>query len=178
MNPFKLINTFYPQNNEQKDILVMHSALVALKAVEIVQNHPELKLDMAFVYEAAMLHDIGMSLTDAPDIQCFGDRPYICHGYLGAELLVSKGFPRHALVCERHTGAGITLEEIVQRDLPLPHREMLPVSLEEQVICFADKFFSKSHHDMEKSVEEARKSVARHGDDGVARFDEWCRLFL
>ena len=55
---------------------------------------------------------------------------------------------------------------------------MLPVSLEEQLICFADKFFSKTKLDKEKSVEKARKSVAKYGEDGAARFDHWCELFL
>ncbi len=63
-----------------------------------------------------------------------------------------EGYPRHALVCERHTGAGLSLEGIIAQDLPVPHREMVPVSLEEQVICFADKFYSKTHLEKEKSV--------------------------
>ena len=61
-------------------------------------------------------------------------------------------FPRHALVCERHTGAGLSLKDIMDQKLPVPPREMLPVSMEEQVICFADKFFSKTHLDREKTV--------------------------
>ena len=89
-----------------------------------------------------------------------------------------EGFPRHALVCERHTGAGLSLEEIIKQQLPIPHREMLPVSIEEQVICFADKFFSKTHLDREKSVQDARKSIARYGDEGLRRFNNWCELFL
>ena len=44
--------------------------------------HPELSLDKDFLYEAAMLHDIGIFLTDAAGIHCFGDKLYICHGYL------------------------------------------------------------------------------------------------
>lgn len=107
-----------------------------------------------------------------------GKEPYICHGYLGAELVRKEGFPRHALVCERHTGAGLSLEEIIKQQLPIPHREMLPVSIEEQVICFADKFFSKTHLDREKSVQDARKSIARYGDEGLRRFNNWCELFL
>ena len=103
---------------------------------------------------------------------------YICHGYLGAELVRKEGFPKHALVCERHTGAGLSLQNIIQQDLPVPHREMTPVSLEEQIICFADKFFSKSKLDHEKGIEKARKSVARYGEEGGKRFDYWCELFL
>ncbi|WP_455593270.1 HDIG domain-containing metalloprotein [Bacteroides sp.] len=178
MHPLDLIDKYYPQDNELKNIVMVHSTSVADKALQIACSHPELKLDTAFLHEAAMLHDIGIFLTNAPGIQCFGDKPYICHGYLGADLVREAGFPKHALVCERHTGAGLSLENIVEQELPVPHREMLPVSLEEQVICFADKFFSKTHLDREKTVEAARKSIARYGDDGVARFDNWCRLFL
>ena len=178
MNPLILIDKYYPVENELKHILVTHSRSVADKALELARKHPELNLDINFLEEAAMLHDIGIFKTDAAGIFCFGTYPYICHGYLGADLVRAEGFPRHALVCERHTGAGLTLEQILERDLPVPHREMLPVSLEEQLVCFSDKFFSKTHLDREKSVEKARKSIEKHGNEGLKRFDRWCDLFL
>ncbi|MDL2247735.1 HDIG domain-containing protein [Bacteroides sp. OttesenSCG-928-J23] len=178
MNPLALIDKFYPQPNELKDILLVHSQSVADKALQIADNHPELQLNKAFLYEAAMLHDIGIFMTDAPDIFCMGDKPYICHGYLGADLIRKEGFDKHALVCERHTGAGIELKDIIERNLPIPHRQMIPVSLEEQVICFADKFFSKTHLHAEKSIEKARKSVSKYGEKGAIRFDGWCEMFL
>ena len=90
------------------------------KAQSLAIRHPEMDLDIPFNQEAAMLHDIGIYLTKAPDIGCFGEHPYICHGYLGADLLRTEGLPRHALVCERHTGAGISLEMIKKNHLPLP----------------------------------------------------------
>lgn len=178
MNPIEIIDKFYPQETEQRHILLIHSLSVAQKALKIVDAHPNLPINRSFVREAALLHDIGIFLTDAPTIQCFGEYPYIAHGYLGADLLRKEGFERHALVCERHTGAGLSLEEIIERQLPLPHREMLPVTLEEQIICFADKFFSKTHLDEEKTVEKARKSIAKYGEEGLNRFDGWCSLFL
>ena len=178
MAPVDLIDKYYPEANELKHILLTHSRSVADKALWIAARHPELPLDKEFLFEAAMLHDIGIFLTDAPGIYCFGDKPYICHGYLGAELVRSEGYPRHALVCERHTGAGLSLEEIIEQDLPVPHREMLPVSLEEQVICFADKFFSKTRLDHEKNVEKARRSIERYGEAGLLRFNRWCEQFL
>ena len=176
MNPLEIIDKYYPEAGELKHILLTHSRSVADKALQIAERHPELHLDKEFLYEGAMVHDIGM--TNAPDIFCFGDKPYICHGYLGADLMRAEGYPRHALVCERHTGAGLTLQRIVEQDLPIPHRELVPVSPEEQVICFADKFYSKTKLDKEKSVEKARKSLEKHGQDGLARFDHWCELFL
>ncbi len=90
----------------------------------------------------------------------------------------AEGYPRHALVCERHTGAGLSLDQILAQNLPVPHRDMVPVSLEEQVICFSDKFFSKTHLDREKTLEKARKSLEKYGTAGVQRFDNWCKLFL
>ena len=178
MNPIAIIDKFYPEENELKHILLDHSRSVSEKALEIAHRHPELQLDTPFLGEAAMLHDVGIFLTDASGIFCFGDKPYICHGYLGADLMRAEGYPRHALVCERHTGAGLSLEEISRQQLPVPHREMVPVSLEEQVICFADKFFSKTKLGKEKSVEKARKSLERYGEEGLQRFDRWCELFL
>ena len=159
MNALAIINKYYSEENELKHILLTHSRSVADKALQIAVKHPELHLDAGFLEEAALLHDIGIFMTDASGIQCFGTHPYICHGYLGSELLMKEGYPRHALVCERHTGAGMSLQSIIEQDLPIPHRDMVPVSMEEQVICFADKFFSKTHLDREKSVE---KGVEKH----------------
>ena len=178
MNPLDIIAKYYPVGSEAYRILVIHSRSVADKALAIARMHPEMNLDLTFVEEAAMLHDIGIFMTDADGICCFGSYPYICHGYLGADLMRKEGFPRHALVCERHTGAGMSLQSIIDQQLPVPHRNMVPVSLEEQVICFADKFFSKTHLDREKSVEKALKSISRYGEDGIIRFNHWCECFL
>ena len=178
MDALAIINKYYPEDNELKHILLTHSRSVAEKALWIAGRHPELNLDRQFLEEAALLHDIGVFLTDAPGIHCHGTHPYICHGYLGSELMRQEGYPRHALVCERHTGAGMSLRSILEQNLPVPHRDMVPVSLEEQVICFADKFFSKTHLDVEKPVEKAYKSISRFGEEGIIRFKEWCERFL
>ncbi len=106
MDALAIINKYYPEDNELKHILLTHSRSVADKALWIAGKHPELNLDKQFLEEAAMLHDIGIFMTDAEGICCFGSYLYICHGYLGADLMRKEGFPRHALVCERHTGSG------------------------------------------------------------------------
>lgn len=124
-----------------------------------------------------MLHDIGIFKCDAAGIQCFGTEPYICHGRIGAELLGSEGFPRHARVCERHTGAGITKAQIIAQNLPLPQQDFLPETMEEKVICYADKFFSKTHLDREKTIEQVEKSLSKFGEEGVLRFREWEKCF-
>jgi len=173
-----IINRYYPEDNELRRILLVHSRSVADKAIAIANAHPELPIDKQFVEEAAMLHDIGIFKTNAPGIQCFGTEPYICHGTIGAQLMREEGFPLHALVCERHTGAGLSLKEIERQNLPVPHHDMLPVTLEEKLICFADKFFSKTHLEREKTLEQARQSLVKFGEEGLARFDTWTALFL
>lgn len=178
MDPLQVINKYYPTDDELRHILLVHSRSVADKALAIAARHPEMNLDLPFIGEAAMLHDIGIFLTDAGGIHCHGTHPYICHGILGADLLRSEGYPRHALVCERHTGTGLTLAQIVAEGWPIPHRDMRPVTLEEQLICFADKFFSKTRLDVEKTPAQARHSLEKFGTEGLAVFDAWCQLFL
>ncbi len=178
MNSIDIISKYYEEGTDAYRILVTHSLSVTEKALVIARMHPEMNLDIPFVEEAAMLHDIGIFLCNAPEIGCTGSAEYICHGYLGADLMRREGFPRHALVCERHTGTGITAEMIAERHLPLPSRVLVPVSMEEQLICFADKFFSKTHLDKEKTVEKAERSLAKYGEETVRRFREWCKLFL
>ena len=138
MDYLALIDKYYADNEPLKEILLTHSRMVADRCLRIAQAHPELNLDTAFLEEAAMLHDIGIFLTNAPGISCFGTHPYICHGYLGAELMRREGFPKHARVCERHTGTGLTLQNILEQNLPLPHQDFVPETLEEQVVCYAD----------------------------------------
>lgn len=179
MDVNRIIDKYYKPQSALWLILTEHSKAVRDKALEICQMHPELKADEQLLAEASMLHDIGIVFTHAPGIHCFGDLPYICHGYLGRELLEKEGWPVHALVCERHTGTGLSLSDIKNQNLPIPHRDMLPLSIEEQIICFADKFFSKSGHlGKAKSIRKIRKSMSKHGGHQVKQFDEWCQRFM
>lgn len=173
----KIIDKYYPDDNALRHILITHSQSVARKALQIVVLHPELKLDKDFIWEAAMLHDIGIFKTNAPGIKCYGTEAYIRHGVLGATIMRAEGFERHARVCERHTGAGLSLDDIIRQDLPLPHQSFLPETMEEQLICYADKFFSKTHLEREKTVDQAERSLAKFGVEGLVRFKQWVKLF-
>ena len=173
----QLIEKYYPEDNALRRLLIRHSRDVADYALAVCDRHPELQLDRRFVEQGAMLHDIGIFMTDAPGIHCHGTDPYIRHGYDGAQLMRVEGQDRIARVCERHTGAGITLAQIEREQLPLPHQDFLPETLEEKVICYADKFFSKSHPERVRTVEQAARSLAKFGEDGVQRFMKWAQMF-
>ncbi|MBR4925263.1 MAG: HDIG domain-containing protein [Prevotella sp.] len=177
MNYQAIIDKYYQEDNELRHILITHSRAVTNMALRIADQHPELGIDRQFVEEAAMLHDIGIFRCDAPGICCYGTDPYICHGRIGAELLREEGYPRHARVCERHTGAGLTLDDIVSQGLPLPHLSFLPETIEERLICYADKFFSKTRPDREKTFEQAEHSLMKFGEAGVERFRQWHKMF-
>lgn len=177
MDYLAIIDQYYPQGSKARDILLTHSERVTRKALQIVDKHPELKLDRTFIEEAAMLHDIGIVKCDAPGIECFGVEPYIKHGIIGADMLRTAGYPKHARVCERHTGAGIALQDIIEQHLPLPQQDFLPETMEEQVICYADKFYSKTHLDRVRTPEQALKSLERFGKEGAKRFARWMQLF-
>ena len=177
MEPNRIIEKYYKPETRSYHILIVHSSLVAEKSLEIAHRLEHLSPDTQFISEAAMLHDIGIFLTNEPSIGCYGENPYICHGCLGRELLEHEGLYRHALVCERHVGVGITSEEIARKQLPLPKRNMEPVTLEEKIICFADKFFSKGSFKKEKTLEQVRSQIQTYGEDKLQRFDEWASTF-
>ncbi len=177
MNPLSIIEKYYVAGSPLHETLVIHSTRVREKALECIRRRG-LEVDIDFVSEAAMLHDIGIFRCYAPDIYCKGNLPYICHGVEGRKLLETEGFPLHALVCERHTGSGLTVEDIISQKLPLPQRDMTPQTLEEKLICYADKFYSKSGDiRKEKSIEKIIRSMEHHGKDSLNRFMELHQLF-
>lgn len=172
-----IIDKYYESGSQLREILIRHSRQVADKALQINADK-SLGLDTDQIETAAMLHDIGIFLTDAPGIHCHGLEDYIRHGILGAELLRGEGMPEWAArVAERHTGAGLTAADIADQHLPLPPRDFMPETLLEKLICFADKFYSKSGDFKEKPLDKVKKSMARHGADTAARFEALLSLF-
>lgn len=171
MTAIEIIRKYYPENNQLLSLLMTHSKSVAKKAIEIARNLNDPDIDFELLTEGAMLHDIGIFRCKAPGIFCYGERPYICHGIEGAEILRKEGLPRHALICERHTGSGLTAKEIEEANLPLPHRDMLPLSIEEKIICVADKFYSKgTDPKREKSLMQIASEMAMHGKEALNRW--------
>jgi uncharacterized protein len=178
-HPLEIIEQVYERGSPAYRILVAHGTLVAQKSVLIAERVAHLNPDIRFLKEAALLHDIGMIFTRSPKLGCHGQHPYVCHGVFGRRLLEEIGLPQHALVCERHVGVGITREDIRSQQLPLPDRDMLPQSIEEQIICYADKFYSKNGKSAgeEKPVQKILKKLRKYGSAKVQRFQSWADLF-
>lgn len=178
LNPFAIIQKYYEPGSALYRILVIHSLLVANRALEIARayqaRHHDAAPDILFIEEAALLHDIGIFRCDAPTIRCFGREPYIKHGIIGGEILEQEGLMRHALVCERHTGVGITKAEVLEQKLPLPLRDYLPVTLEEKIICLADRFYVKNPAALYQplTLRDIEGKLENYGSMALARWRE------
>lgn len=177
MDPKSIIDDHYRPGDPLTDILLNHGQRVQEKALAVANRSAHLKPDVEFISQAALLHDIGIYRTTAPSIHCSGTYPYVRHGILGRQILEEYGLTRHALVCERHVGVGITRADIESQQLPLPLRDMMPISLEETIVCYADKFFSKTNGVQERSLTQVAEELARYGQDKVDRFMAWHRSF-
>lgn len=183
----KIIDYYYPEkeNKHLRKILLKHSRSVADLAVRIVDNHPQLGADRDFVYAAAMLHDIGIVRCNADGIHCHGTEPYICHGVQGAKMLreyaeangLRENIEPYCRVCARHTGTGLTVEAIRSQHLPLPEEDLQPETIEEKIICYADKFFSKTKLDQQKNFDQAVHSLRKFGEEGLVIFRQWNEMF-
>ena len=176
MNYQALLDKYYPEDDDLRRLLPKHSRQVADRCLQIARQHPELGLDEQLLEEAAMLHDIGVRWCHAPSIFCNGEEHYIRHGLIGGRILREEGYPKHARVSERHTGTGITKEQIERQSLPLPLADYIPETLEDQVVCYADKFYSKSKPDRQMTVEQTAQSLAKFGQEGVDKFLSWSRM--
>ena len=177
MNAISIIDKYYKEGSKAKNVLITHSNMVKTKALSVLSKHPELMADRELIEQAAMLHDIGMVFTNAPKIGCTGKWPYIAHGHLGAEVLRKEGHPILARFCERHTGTGITREEVVNNNLPIPPGNYVPETLEEIIVCYADKFYSKGELEEELKIEQIIHNIARYGDHKVETFLSWHEQF-
>lgn len=192
MDYLRIIYHFYPEDTPLRRLLILHSECVRDKAMQILQASQTSQTPQpSLVIAGAMLHDIGIGRTHAPGILCEGSEPYICHGTIGARMLreyleentLSEDdavmIEQCARICERHTGAGLTREDILSQHLPIePAIDLVPETPEEKLVCLADKFFSKSGDpSKEKSVEHVRRSMMKFGADSLGRFDALCELF-
>ncbi|MCE7984936.1 MAG: HD domain-containing protein [Caldilinea sp. CFX5] len=176
---FRIIHKYIPPDSPTYPIYLIHCQLVANKALTIAKNLRLSEKKQTFIEEAAMLHDIGIIRTNTPDIFCYGDLPYLCHLSEGRAILEAEGLPRHALVAETHVGVGLTKEQIQEQGLPLPHRDMKPTTIEEEIISFADLFYSKNSEKLwrEKPLKKVRENIAKRGKDQLAILDDWIKRF-
>jgi uncharacterized protein len=172
-----ILNKYF--QGEALAMVITHGSVVSALSGSIGRTLGLPAEELLFLEQAAMLHDIGICRINAPEIGMHGQKPYIMHGVLGREILEVEGFPRHALVCERHIGVGLTEADIINQGLPLPIRDMTPQNITEEIVCFADLYFSKKPDSLErmKTVENVRQKLAEFGERKLQIFDSWLSRF-
>ncbi len=177
VNTHEILSRYFA--GEALEVILTHGRMVAELSLAVGRQLALSNAELRFIEEAAMLHDIGICRVEAEAIGMHGEHPYIMHGILGREILEGEGLPLHALVCERHIGVGLTEADIINQRLPLPVRDMSPTTLAEEIICFADLFYSKKPGKLErrKPVDKVRAKLAGFGGDKIQIFDSWLKRF-
>ncbi len=175
----EIIRKYYKETSIAFEYLYKHSLSVTKLALKIAEKNPHYDVNMINLKRSGMLHDIGIFMTHAPEIGCEGEYPYLAHGYLGRELLEKEGLEEIAAVCERHVGVGITVKDIERDQLPLPKRNMTPQNIEEKIICYADKFYSKKpkYLNKPKPLDKIRRKIAKYGTDKEKIFEGFVKMF-
>lgn len=177
MSPLELINKYYPVDSDLRRLLLVHSWSVAIKSLEVAHRHPELRLNRKLLFEGGLLHDIGVFLTHAPTICCNGTAHYLLHGCYGGLLLRKEGYEALARISERHTGTGLLPEDFIREGLPVPTVGVQPETMEEKVVCYADKFYSKSSVGKVKTPEQIYLGLKKYSQTSADRFAAWHKIF-
>ncbi|MGC4892604.1 HD domain-containing protein [Micromonospora sp. DT31] len=127
-------------------------------------------LDVALVRAGSLLHDVGVyRLYDAHGR--IDQENYVRHGVLGHALLRQAGLPESiARFCSRHTGVGITRQDVRRQSLPIPVADYTAGTAEEHLVMYADKFHSKTTPPTFVSAAAYSVTVRRFGVDKVDRF--------
>ena len=105
-----------------------HSHSVANMALKIANKITKVDLDKNLIEVGALLHDIGRTKTH-------GFR----HGLEGGKILKQHGCSNGLIrICETHILGG--LDKADARKIGLPEKNYLPETIEEKIVCLADKF--------------------------------------
>ncbi|NMM98422.1 Phosphohydrolase [Bifidobacterium sp. DSM 109959] len=139
---------------------------------------PPRLLDEHLVLIGGLLHDIGTYKvfkhdgTDGEPLK-FSGKKYILHGLKGYKWLLKQGVDESiAQFCRNHTGVGLTREDVLRQDLPLPPDDYVPMNLEQEVVMYADKFHSKSVPPKFLTVDAYTARAQRFGEENEQRWLE------
>jgi uncharacterized protein len=135
-------------------------------------KHGLADVDADLVRAGCLLHDVGVYrlFDDAGALDYAG---YMRHGVLGYQLLAEAGYPEAIRrFASRHTGVGITREDVIRQELPLPPADYVAETPEEALVMYADKFHTKATPPSFLSAEFYACYVRRFGAEKVTAFEE------
>lgn len=129
--------------------VLKHCKLVSAKAFELaVKISKHAKIDTELCRVGGLIHDIGRAKSYSVD-----------HGVIGAEML--KNHPELARIAESHIGGGIDIEEAERIGIPI--KDYAPITLEEKVVCYADKLVQGDRYadDISEEIVKLEKKLGK-----------------
>ncbi|GGR27378.1 HD domain-containing protein [Streptomyces roseolus] len=158
------------------ELVFTHCEIVAAIAEQLLARHGR-GTDAELVRAGCLLHDIGVyRLYDSAGR--IDGASYVTHGVLGHRLLAEEGLPETLCrFCSCHTGVGLTQEDVLTQGLPIPPADYVPVTPEERMVMYADKFHSKSTPPRFVSPDTFEAGIARFGPEKVTVFQTLRRLY-
>ena len=159
--------------------LVWTHCLIVKEIAQLIMDDLEKRehvvLDKDLVIAGCLLHDIGVyeCLQNYP---VKGNPPYIQHGIIGAKIIKSLGLEEKlARFASHHTGVGVTIEDIKKQNLPLPEKDFVPITAEEEIVAYADNFHGKDPAFC--TFEEAKAEFAKFNPINGEVMDVWSRKY-
>lgn len=157
-----------PSEHDYKSIYG-HSQIVAEMAAELIEKN-NLDVNKKLVRVGALLHDVG-GYTYEDIEQAFKNGEYITHALRGYDVLKAEGIDE--VVCQialNHVGVGVTKQNIQEMNLPLSPQDYSPVTPEQEIVMYADKFHSKGRESTFNSPQWYEQKVTRFGHDHPKKF--------
>jgi len=147
----------YSHGKYKKEILEIvwtHSLIIkniSLQIADKLEKDYKIKTDKKLITVGALVHDIGF--YDCFDDDYRNQGKYVFHGRMGYKILIKeKVCQKKARFALTHVGVGF------EKDIP--------ISLEEEIVCYADNFHSKGHpgfNNFEDSLKEMSEINSNYG---------------
>ncbi len=132
-----------------------HSLIVKNISLQIADNLEKkygIKTDKKLMEIGALGHDIGYYNCFDDDFKKIGE--YVFHGEIGYEILLKMGVSKkRARFALTHVGVGVG--------------KNIPISLEEEIVCYADNFHTKSHPRFDTFEEIKKEMIKIKPDFGI-----------
>lgn len=168
----------YAKTEADFNLIYQHCQTVEAIAMQLLGAKPLANIDQQLVHVGCLLHDIGAYevLENGRFVQ--GVR----HGAIGEEILKNEGFSEIIRrFASHHTGVGLTEQDVIDQNIPIPVADYTAKTDEERLIMYADKFHTKGNPPAGKphfcTFEQYSNSVQKFGADKAAKFNALAELF-
>lgn len=147
---------------------------IALQIAAELKKNYSIEVDGDLIKAGALVHDIGL-------YNCLDDNfqkvvRYATHGLIGYEILKKEGVEEKVARFSLCHTAGLTKEEIIAQEIPMEAKDYIPITLEEEIVSYADTFHSKGHPGF-NTYEKMEDKYSKYGDNAVTMLRRFRKKF-